>query len=170
MRVPPYPLEGARTTVRPAIAADAPMLAGWHSEPDVSAFWDDEQFSHEEILERLARPEVDAYIVEEAGQAVGYLQAWFESSADGERCGLDMFLMPSARDRGLGPDAATTMTAWLTDIGYDEVTVDPYVSNHRAVSAWTKAGFRIVGRRPPDAEHREAWYLMVICSADVTPA
>ena len=77
--------------------------------------------------------------------------------------GLDMFLTPAARNRGLGPDAARALALWLlTAGGVSRVTVDPYASNERGVRAWTKAGFRIVERRHPDHDHSEAWLLMVM--------
>lgn len=65
------------------------------------------------MLARLARPDVDPYVIEADGDAVGYLQAWFADDA----AGLDMFLVPSARGRGLGPEAALTLGRWLLDEG-----------------------------------------------------
>jgi aminoglycoside 6'-N-acetyltransferase len=107
---------------------------------------------------RLARPDVDAYIVESDGEAVGYLQAWFGARADVG--GLDMFLIPSARGRSLGPDAGSTLTHYLvTHAGRERVTVDPYLWK-RAVRGWLKAGFRRVQEREPDQEHRHRWLLM----------
>ena len=74
-----------------------------------------------------------------------------------------MFLVPAARDRGLGPDAARTLARWLLGTGtMRRLTVDPYVSNARAIRAWAKAGFRPVEEREPDREHRSRWLLMEI--------
>jgi aminoglycoside 6'-N-acetyltransferase len=167
MRVPLTPLTGELTVVRPATAADAGLLVAWHADPGVAEFWDDETFTREEMLVRLARPDVDAYIVEEAdGEPVGYLQAWFDESAD--ECGIDMFLVPEARHRGLGPDAARTLVTFLLRVaGRRRVTVDPYVSNDRAVRAWQKAGFRPVEERRPDEDHRHTWLLMTVDSASL---
>jgi hypothetical protein len=50
------------------------------------------------MLVRLSRANVDAYIIEAAGVAVGYLQVWLSEQAD--ECGIDMFLVPEARGRG----------------------------------------------------------------------
>jgi aminoglycoside 6'-N-acetyltransferase len=111
------------------------------------------------MVARLMRPEVDAYIVEADGEAVGYLQAWFGKTADVG--GLDMFLIPAARGRGLGPDAGRTLARYLlTEGGRKRVTVDPYVWNERAIAAWRKAGFRPVGEQEPDHEHAHRWLLM----------
>ena len=74
-----------------------------------------------------------------------------------------MFVVPDARGRGIGPDAARTLADWLFERGLRRVTVDPYLWNSRAVAAWEKAGFRPVEEREPDAEHRHRWLLMELC-------
>jgi aminoglycoside 6'-N-acetyltransferase len=160
MPSPERPLFGELTTLRPATEDDADLLVGWHADPEVARFWDDAILPRDEVLERLRRPLVDAYIIEEAGGAVGYLQAWFEDERF-EMGGLDMFLIPSARGRGLGPDAARALARWLVDAGgLRRLTVDPYAWNETAIRAWAKAGFRSVSTNARDAEHRDAWVLM----------
>jgi aminoglycoside 6'-N-acetyltransferase len=103
--------------------------------------------------ERLTREDVEAWIVEEAGEPVGYLQVHSD--------GLDMFLIPGARGRGLGPDAARAMARHLLDErGRDRVTVDPYAWNESAVRAWERAGFVEVSRHEAAGEHTAPWILM----------
>ena len=46
------------------------MLVRWHLDPEVARFWDGHTFTAEEMAARMARPHVDAYIVEAAGEAV----------------------------------------------------------------------------------------------------
>jgi aminoglycoside 6'-N-acetyltransferase len=158
-RVPAAPLHGDHVVVRPATLDDAGMLVHWHLDPDVMRFWDGRTFTDDEMAARLARPHVDACIVEADGDAVGYLQAWFEETVDA--CGLDMFLIATARGRSLGPDAARTLAHYLvTHAGRTRVTVDPYLWNERAVRGWLKAGFRPVQARERDPEHRHRWLLM----------
>ena len=123
---------------RPATDADAALLAAWHSDPEVSRYWDDETFTEDEIRERLARADVDAWIVEEDGEPVGYLQSYPH--------GLDGFLVPGARGRGVMPAAARALATHLLDDGWPEVTVDPYEWNEQAVRGWAKAGFVEVSR------------------------
>lgn len=166
-RVPAAPLHGDNVVVRPATLDDAPMLVQWHLDPDVMRFWDGHTFTDDEMAARLTRPDVDAYIVEANGEAVGYLQAWFGERADVG--GLDMFLIPTARGRSLGPDAAGTLAHYLiTHAGRARVTVDPYLWNERAVRTWLKAGFRPIQEREPDHEHLHRWLLMEFCSATST--
>lgn len=139
--------------MRPADAGDVDRLVAWHGDPEVSRFWDDETFTGPEMEDRLAREDVEAWIVEEGGQPVGYLQVHPE--------GLDMFLIPSARGRGFGPDAARAMAEHLSgERGRERVTVDPYVWNEGALRAWERAGFVEVSRHEADEEHTAPWMLM----------
>ena len=146
-------VRGRLTAIRPAGAADVDRLVAWHADPEVSRYWDGETFTREEMQERLARSDVEAWIVEEGDEPVGYLQVHPE--------GLDMFLIPEARGRGLGPDAARAMAEHLLDErGRDRVTVDPYAWNDGAVHAWERAGFVEVSRHEAGGEHTAAWILM----------
>ena len=153
------PLHGERAVVRPATPDDVDMLVRWHADPEVAPYWDGKLYSHEQMLARLARPHVHAYIVELDGEPVGYLQAWF-GETDGVG-GLDMLLIAAARGSGVGPDAARTLARYLLGQGgRQRVTVDPYLWNARAVRGWQKAGFRPVEEREPDHEHLHRWLLM----------
>ena len=161
VRVPVERLIGELTEVRAASASDADLLVDWHASPEVSRYWDGETFTRDEMLARLARDDVDASIVEAEGEPVGYLQAWFEPGTDDG--GLDMFLVPEARGRGLGSDAARTLADWLLGTGaVRRLTVDPYHWNAAAIRAWTRAGFRSVETRDADADHTDPWLLMVL--------
>jgi len=146
-------LRGRLTELRRATADDIDRLVAWHADPEVARYWDDETFTREEVAERFARDDVEAWIVEADGEPIGYLQT--------HSSGLDMFLIPSARGRGLGPDAARAMTEHLLAAGRTRVTVDPYEWNESAIRAWGRAGFVAVSRgRPPDEDHAHAWVLM----------
>jgi aminoglycoside 6'-N-acetyltransferase len=148
-------VRGNDTSLRRATTADVERLVNWHDDPDVARYWDDERFTPDELRERLARDDVDAWIVETTdGEPIGYLQV--------HPTGLDMFLIPSARGRGLGPDAARAMAEHLLATGtHDGVTVDPYEWNEGAIRAWARAGFVEVSRgHPPDEHHASTWVLM----------
>ncbi|HLY87231.1 MAG TPA: GNAT family N-acetyltransferase [Gaiellaceae bacterium] len=146
-------VRGRLTALRPADADDVERLVAWHADPEVSRFWDGETFTRAEMAERLAREDVEAWIVEEKDEPVGFLQV--------HREGLDMFLVPAARGRGLGPDAARAMVERVLRVrGRGRVTVDPYVWNEGAVRAWERAGFVEVSRHEADDEHAAPWILM----------
>src|SRR4051794_32647909 len=67
-------VRGNHTQLRAAAAADVDRLVAWHDDPDVARYWDDEHFTADEMRERLARADVDAWIVEADGEPIGYLQ------------------------------------------------------------------------------------------------
>ena len=165
-RAPGHPLHGALTVIRRVMNDDVDLLVGWHLDPEVARYWDGETFTREEMLRSLARPDVDPYVVEELGVPVGCLQAWFADDLPAE-AGLDMFLIPVARGRGLGPDAARTLADWLLGTGgRRRITADPYRANERAIRAWEKAGFRPLEEREMDEGHKEAWLLMALDRSD----
>ena len=152
-------VRGQLTVVRPATEEDVDRLVTWHADPEVSRYWDDETFTPNQIRQRFARTEVDPWIVEANGEPVGYLQSWWEDD-EPRRGGLDGFLVPTARGRGLMPDASRALAQRLIDDGWAFVTVDPYYWNEPAIRAWRKAGFVEVERRRADEEHTAPWVLM----------
>ena len=143
--------------MRRATQADAELLQRWHADPEVARFWDGKTYSVDDIRRRLARPEVAAYVIETGGEPIGYIQAWSETAGSG---GLDMFLIPSARGRGNGSDAARALAAHLLEHGWERITTDPYTWNERAIRAWRRAGFEPVEERQPDEDHSARWLLM----------
>jgi aminoglycoside 6'-N-acetyltransferase len=146
-------VRGRLTALRPADAGDVERLVAWHADPGVARYWDGETFTRTEMAERLGRSDVEAWIVEERGEPVGYLQVHPD--------GIDMFLVPPARGRGLGPDAARAMAEHLTqERGRTSVTVDPYAWNEGAVRAWARAGFVEVSRHEAGGEYTAPWILM----------
>lgn len=144
---------------RGATVDDVPLLVAWHADPEVSRYWDGETFTDDEMRARLEREGVDMWIVEEDGVPVGHLQSWWEPTPP-RRGGLDGFLVPSARGRGIMPAVARRLAADLLAQGWAYVTVDPYLSNAPAVRAWGRAGFVEVSRHAPDDEHTDEWVLM----------
>ena len=60
-------------SLRPATHDDAPLLVAWHADPEVSRYWDGETYTSDQMRDRLRRPDVDAWIVEEDGALTGLL-------------------------------------------------------------------------------------------------
>lgn len=149
-------VQGRLTELRPATQEDAELLQRWHADPEISRYWDGKVYSLEEMRRRLARADVEPFVIEADGEPIGYIQAWTE----GGEGGLDMFLLPDARGRGLGPDAARTLAAHLVAEGWERVITDPYTWNEPAIRAWSRAGFEPVEERPPDDHHTSTWLLM----------
>ena len=145
--------------MRPATDDDVDLLVAWHADAETSKYWDGETFTREQMLERLRREPVDAWIVESNGKPVGYLQSWWEDDPP-KRGGLDGFLIPAARGLGLMPDAARALATRLLEEGWAHVTVDPYEWNERALKGWRTAGFVAESRHEPDEDHTAPWILM----------
>lgn len=72
---------------------DVRLLVECHANDDVRRYWDDKTFTRETMHLRLARERVTPRLDDEG---------------DG---GLDLFLVPAARGRGLGPDGARAMAS-----------------------------------------------------------
>jgi len=135
-------IRGERTSLRPTTDDDLDLLAGWLADPEVYRWWEGRPLSREEVADLYTgrrRPEVEPFVIEADGMPVGYLQCWQGTETSG---GIDLFLVPEARGRGLGPDAARAASRFLLDQrGWTEVTVDPVVDNVRAIRAFERAGF-----------------------------
>ena len=132
-------------TYRAATLEDVPLLVSWYADPEVSRYWDDRTFTERQMRDRLDREAVDAWIVEEDGVPVGYLQSWREDDPP-KRGGLDGFLIPDMRGRGVMPFVARRLAERLLEDGWEYVTVDPHVWNERAIRGWQKAGFVEISR------------------------
>ncbi|MFI7387275.1 GNAT family N-acetyltransferase [Streptomyces sp. NPDC049813] len=133
------------TKLRPTREDDLALLARWFADPDVVEHWGGVPLAPAEVAAKYVgrrRPQVGSFLVLAQEVPVGYAQYWHAAGAEG---GLDMVLLPGARGRGLGPDAAGVLLRHVcTTLGWTRVTVDPATENVRAVRAWEKAGFRHV--------------------------
>jgi aminoglycoside 6'-N-acetyltransferase len=145
-------------TLRPVTDADVDLLVEWHAHPEVLRFWDNKAYTPESMRAKLAEPDFEPYVVEADGRPAGYIQAWWEPGTD--TAGLDMFVAPDTRGRGVGPEAANILARALFARGWNRVMTDPYVWNERAVRAWRRAGFVDVEEREPDEGHTAHWLLM----------
>lgn len=146
-----HEIRGEHTSLRPATDADLDLLVGWFADPGVYVYWDGAPKPPAQVVGEGYtggdRPSTEPFIVEVAGEPVGYIQYCPEDAAGD---GIDLFLVPAARGRGLGPDAARALVRYLfAERGWRRVTVDPAADYARAIRAWEKAGF-VVERAWPD--------------------
>ncbi|GAA2091210.1 hypothetical protein GCM10009759_15660 [Kitasatospora saccharophila] len=136
---------GESTRLVPTREEDLDLLAGWFADPGFVEHWGGTPLPRAEVAAKYLgrrRPEVESFLVLAGGAPVGYAQ-YRRAGPDGG--GIDLVLVPAARGRGLGPDAARALLAHLCgELGWRRVTVDPAAANVRAVRAWEKAGFRRV--------------------------
>jgi aminoglycoside 6'-N-acetyltransferase len=165
-------IRGERTSLRPASDDDLDQLVGWLADPEVYRWWEGRPLSRAEVADVYTgrrRPEVEPFIIEADGVPVGYLQVWQGTETSG---GIDLFLVPEARGRGLGPDAARAAASFLLDHrGWSEVTVDPVVDNLRAIRAFERAGFSSQSEELDDETGKRVLRMVVRREvAGVTPA
>ncbi|MFG2597043.1 GNAT family N-acetyltransferase [Streptomyces sp. NPDC048462] len=141
-------IAGGATLLIPATEDHLPLLAEWFASPEFVRNWGGQPLTREEVAAKYIgrrRPAVVSFLVLNGADPVGYAQYVTAGPREG---GIDMVLLPHAQGRGHGPDAARALVRHLlTVVGWERVTVDPEASNHRAVRAWSKAGFRPVGPR-----------------------
>jgi Acetyltransferases, including N-acetylases of ribosomal proteins len=140
-------LRGREVILRSSTLDDASALAAILAEPEVARWWGD--FDLERIKAELIEgdPEEDPFVIEHDGEIIGYIQAVEENEPDFRSAGIDLFLRTDVQGRGLGPDAIRTLAANLIDDrGHHRLTIDPAADNTRAIAAYSKLGFRPVGR------------------------
>ncbi|MDQ3958323.1 MAG: acetyltransferase [Actinomycetota bacterium] len=138
-------VEGDGFVVRTTSSHDVPLLVAWHADPEIHRFWERRPLTEAEVAADYvdgATPGLRCFVIEAPpGKPVGFIQ-YAELDEPGA-VGIDMFLVPAARGRGLGPRVARHLTQQLLDRGVAKrVTVDPLISNEGAVRAWGRAGFR----------------------------
>jgi aminoglycoside 6'-N-acetyltransferase len=135
-------IEGERTRLRPATPADLDLLERWFADPEVYEHWGGRALGRDEVAAKYTggrSPAVESFVVEAEGAPAGFLQ--YDDGGS-----IDMFLAPAARGRGLGLDAVDTIVHYLMDVQrWRRVTVEPLLTNPRAIAFWFRAGFRPVG-------------------------
>jgi aminoglycoside 6'-N-acetyltransferase len=134
---------------RPMTSADLPLIRRWLALPHVVEWWghSDEQYAL--VGGDLDEPAMDQYIVSMAGHPFGYLQcydltAWnsgFGTHPRGTR-GIDLFIgEPDMIERGHGSALIRAFVVGRLESGAPRIVTDPDPANHRAISAYEKAGF-----------------------------
>jgi aminoglycoside 6'-N-acetyltransferase len=137
-------LPGERVVVRSLTAADLPALEAVMANPGVRTWWWD--FDIGEFAPHTRDPDVEPFVIEHAGEVVGYLQVSEEDSLQYRFAGIDISLRDDAAGRGLGTDAVRTMARHLfDDCGHHRITIDPALANARAIRCYEKVGFTRVG-------------------------
>ncbi|MFB4301853.1 GNAT family N-acetyltransferase [Actinomadura sp. NTSP31] len=139
-------LHGESVTLRPATDADVPALAAVRAKPEVHQWWRGGSDLAAEVARELADPDGGKLVIQYEGRAIGLIQWHEEEDPDYRHAGIDIYLDPSVRGRGLGGDAVRTLARHLfDDHGHHRITIDPAASNAAAIRCYEKVGFRPVG-------------------------
>ena len=148
--------------------AHLPLLDNWLGKPHVARWWDNPDALLERVrTKRSSTPAADGYVIVVGTQSVGYIQSWDASCFAADyyaaewwlrdlplgTIGLDVFLgRLGMTGRGLGTEIISEFATKLIDRGAKCLIVDPELRNHRAISAYYKAGFIPVAKYPYSPE------------------
>jgi aminoglycoside 6'-N-acetyltransferase len=165
-------LRGERVLLRRGRAEDVERLSQIRSEPEVARWWG--VFEPGDIRREFIESD-EGFVIEVDGDVVGGIQYGEENEPMYRHAGIDLFLTPSRRGQRLGPDAIRVLTRHLfNERGHHRLTIDPAASNHSAIRAYERVGFRNVGvmrqyERGPDGTWRDG-LLMELLRENFTDA
>lgn len=154
-------IRGRHVLLRPLDRVDVPRLTEILQTPEVARWWTGYDRARVESEFLAGEPGVTVYGIDLDGSLVGLIQVIEEPTPDFRHASIDLFLDPAVHGRRLGPDAIRALARHLIqDNGHHRLTIDPAADNERAIRAYTKVGFRPVGRlrqyqRFPDGTWRD---------------
>lgn len=169
-------LRGATVQLRPTTAADAPILTTIRRHPEVARWWGGGGPDlAAEVTADLLDPETHTYVVL-TDRVIGMIQWHEEDDPMYRHAGIDIFLAPTFRGRGLGADAVHTLAGHLTTAhGHHRLVIDPAAANTAAIRCYEKVGFRRVGvlrryERTPTGDWRDGLLMDLLADELHDPA
>ena len=168
--------------IRDFTESDLPLMLKWLTDRRVLEFYEGRDVSYTmETLSAHYREEIpDGFrmIIEYGGIPIGYGQAYRLSGGmfdeynypdDGRVVfAMDQFIgEPDHWNRGIGPSFLKRIAAYLKEEkGAESILLDPHKNNKRAVRAYEKAGFRIVGSLPEhelfEGKKEDCWLMELV--------
>ena len=140
-------IHGRQVKLRPLTSTDAERLTAILRTPEVARWWTGYDQGRVEAEFLVDEPDLTVYGIEHDGRLVGLIQVSEETQPEFRHASIDLFLDPSVRGRGLGPDAIRAVARHLIEVkGHHRLTIDPAVDNLPAIRAYAKVGFKPVGR------------------------
>ncbi len=158
----------------PVDASHYAMLERWLKLPHMREWWGDPATELGYIRDMVeGRDSTKPFLILVDGEAKGYIQYWFigphqteEWAQDNpwlmelpaDAIGVDLSIGdPDLLSKGVGSQALQAFVSMLREQGHENIIIDPDPENHRAVSAYRKAGFRPV----PNLEGRTEGVLIM---------
>ncbi len=141
-------LNGEQVTLRAPMAADVPRLVAIRRSPPVATWWGDEPADEltAEFGNQVGAADNTLLVIDVEDATVGAIQWYANDDPQFRHAGMDIFLDPAVRGRGLGPDAIRTLVRHLIAVhGFHRFVIDPNAANDAAIRCYTKVGFRPVG-------------------------
>jgi aminoglycoside 6'-N-acetyltransferase len=128
--------------LRPIVESDVAELRRIHSTPEVARWWD----LPEDGFPWSDDPDSTRLAIEVDGAVAGMVQYSEETEPKYRHAGIDVFLDPTLRGRGIGTEAVRRVVRILfEERGHHRLTIDPAAANAAAIRAYEKVGFRRVG-------------------------
>lgn len=166
-------LQGKQIRLRAAQEGELEQLAAAvAADQDASPWWGTDA---EKILGWFRDEDAVALVIDADGQTAGIIIYEDSNDPDIRFAAIDITLLAPWIGRGLGRDALLTLARYLfDDLGHHRLTIDPSVTNTRAIRAYESVGFRPVGvmRRYERAEDG-TWHdglLMDLLADELAPA
>jgi aminoglycoside 6'-N-acetyltransferase len=139
-------LRGAVVTLRPPTVDDLGPLATIRSHPEVRRFWGGPDDATAAVLSDLEDDGVVGSVIEVDGRVAGWIQWYEEADPEYRHAGMDIYVDPDQRGRGVGPDALRTLARHLLkEHGHHRLVIDPAADNTAAIRAYEKVGFKPIG-------------------------
>lgn len=139
-------LKGDLVQLRPTTESDRAPLIAIRSTKEVQRRWRGDDLDAE-FTKALADDETPRFTIEDhRGNIVGLIQFGELNNPDYRHASIDIYIDPAAHRRGYASDAIRTLVKYLFDErGHHRLTIDPAVSNERAIACYAKVGFKPVG-------------------------
>ncbi len=173
--------------IRDLAESDLPLMYKWLTDDRVLEYYEgrDVRFTPEMLSEKFLEeiPNGFRVIFEYGDMPVGYGQAYLLSGElldeysypdDGRVVfATDQFIgEPEYWSRGIGTAFLKLMTEYLRkEKAADVVLLDPHKNNHRAIRAYEKAGFRIIGSLPEhemfEGKKEDCWLMELVLKDSV---
>lgn len=146
---------------RPVEREDYGTLRGWLNQPHMREWWGDPEEELGFIRDMVeGRDTTRPFLFMLDGRPIGYIQYWFIGHHQNEEwikdnpwltelpsdaVGVDVSVGdPALLSSGYGSAAVRAFVARLIGEGHRTIIIDPEPTNHRAIRAYEKAGFRTI--------------------------
>jgi aminoglycoside 6'-N-acetyltransferase len=127
--------------LRPPAPGDVSELLRILATPEVARWWD----PPDDGFPLTDDPDSTRFTIVVDGAVAGMIQYAEEEDPKYRHAGIDLFVDPALRGRGVGPEAIRKVVELLLQRGHHRVTIDPATENAAAIRAYEKVGFRRVG-------------------------
>jgi aminoglycoside 6'-N-acetyltransferase len=164
-------LRGEVVILRPVRPADFEALLAIRSTPEVSERWSSGGDIAAEVAEEMQDDEgVEHLAIVHDGRVAGMIQFHEENDPKYRHGGIDLYLDPAIRGRGIGTDAVRAVARYLLhERGHHRLVIDPAADNEAAIRCYSKVGFRPAGlmrqyERGPDGTWHDGLLMDLIVS------